>query len=97
MRWRLRIVVETACSVTSFSLLVGENVVLILFFGLRLTDATAVGTARRREDFNQGSEQNWERLSRNQVGEALELTLMLASREPLRLPGDLNANIALHI
>jgi hypothetical protein len=96
VRWRLRIVVETAFSVTSFSLLVGENVVLI-FFGLRLTDATAVGTARRREDFNQGSEQNWERLSRNQVGEALELTLVLASREPLPLHGDLNVNIALHI
>ena len=49
--------------------------------------------AWRREDFNQGSEQNWERLSRNQVGEALELTLVLASR----LRGDLNVNIALHL
>ena len=69
----------------------------LFFFWTPSDDAAAVGTARRREDFNQGSEQNWERLSRNQVGEALELTLMLASREPLRLPGDLNANIALHI
>jgi hypothetical protein len=78
VRWQLRIVVETAFSVTSLSLLVGENVVLI-FFGLRLTDANAVGAAWRREDFNQGSDQNWGRLSRNQVGEALELTLVLAS------------------
>jgi hypothetical protein len=78
VQWRLRIVVETAFSVTSFSLLVGENVVSY-FFGLRLTDATAVDTAWRREDFVQRSEQNWGRLSRNQVAEALELTLVLAS------------------
>ena len=51
----------------------------LFFFWTPSDDAAAVGTARRREDFNQGSEQNWERLSRNQVGEALELTLVLAS------------------
>jgi hypothetical protein len=49
VQWRLRIVVETAFSVTSHSLLVGQNVVLI-FFGLRQTDTAEVGAAWRRED-----------------------------------------------
>jgi hypothetical protein len=47
VQWRLRIVVESAFSVTSLSLLVRQNVVFV-FFGLRLTDTAEVGAAWRR-------------------------------------------------